>query len=103
MSKPEVLLLAAVDYSSEKLVVHVGPKPPGGRLHSYASAQGKRIMHIPIGSLSPVTLKKIRVVHLLVGQDSAVRSVVITRPQGVDIKLPVRRRAFPFQLGVLVL
>jgi hypothetical protein len=35
----------------------------------YASHQGKRILHIPLGSLSPVTLKKIRVVHLLAGRD----------------------------------
>ena len=43
--------------------------PPAPAMHQYASAQKKRIVHIPIGSMSPVTLKKIRVVHLLAGRD----------------------------------
>jgi len=67
--KGEVLLMAAVDYSEEKLVVHLAKDPPAPAMHQYASAQKKRIVHIPIGSMSPVTLKKIRVVHLLAGRD----------------------------------
>lgn len=68
-TKPEVLVMAAVDYSTEKLVVHVGPSPPSPRLHQYAAVQRKRIVHLPIGSLSPVTLHRIRVVHILAGRD----------------------------------
>lgn len=67
--KAEVLLMAGVDYSLEKLVVHVAAKPPSDRMHHYATARGKKIVHIPLGALSPVTLKKIRVVHILVGRD----------------------------------
>jgi hypothetical protein len=61
--------MAGVDYSEEKLVVHVGKDAPSELMTRYASHQGKRILHIPLGSLSPVTLKKIRVVHLLAGRD----------------------------------
>ncbi len=68
-SKPEVLLMAAVDYSREKLIVHVAKTPPPPRLHAYAAQQTKRIVHIPIGSLSPVTLRNVRVVHILSGRD----------------------------------
>jgi len=68
-SKPEVLLMAAVDYSVDKLVVHVGPHPPSPRMREYASVRGKRIIHIPLGSLSPVSVRKVRVVHILAGRE----------------------------------
>jgi hypothetical protein len=67
--KAGVLTMAAVDYSEEKLIVHVAKDPPSELMTRYAAVQGKRILHIPIGSLSPFTLKKIRVVHLLAGHD----------------------------------
>ncbi|MCB1035879.1 MAG: hypothetical protein KDD47_18810, partial [Acidobacteria bacterium] len=67
--KAELLTLAAIDYSEEKLVVHVAAKPPAERLGRYAALQKKRLVHIPLGALSPMTLKKIRVVHLLAGHD----------------------------------
>jgi hypothetical protein len=68
-AKSEVLTMAAVDYSREKLIVHLAPSPPPERMKSYASRQGKRIVHIPLGSVSPVTIRKIRVVHILAGHD----------------------------------
>jgi hypothetical protein len=68
-SKSEVLLMAAVDYSEDKHVVHVAAAPPSPRLKAYAARMSKRIVHIPIGSLSPVTLRKLRVVHILAGRD----------------------------------
>jgi len=68
-SKPEVLLMSAVDYSREKLIVHVATTPPSPRLHRYAAQQTKRIVHIPIGSLSPMTIRDLRVLHILAGRD----------------------------------
>ena len=67
--KAEVLTMAAIDYSKGKFVVHVAKDPPKERMQRYAGRQKKRLVHIPLGSLSPVTLRKIRVVHLLAGQD----------------------------------
>lgn len=67
--KAEVLVMAAVDYSPEKLVVHAAAEPPAPRLGRYAAARGKRLVHVPLGTLSPVTLKKIRVLHVLAGHD----------------------------------
>jgi hypothetical protein len=67
--KAEVLLMAAIDYSNEKVVVHVAKDAPSEQMRHYASMRAKRIIHIPIGSLSPITVKKIRVVHLLAGYD----------------------------------
>ncbi len=65
--KAEVLLMAAVDYSPERLIVHLAPDPPSSRLHQYAAVQSKAIVHIPIGSMSPTALDRIRTVHLLAG------------------------------------
>ena len=69
LAKAEVLLAAAIDYSLEKLVVHVAADPPPDRLRRHAALQGKRIVHLPLGSLSPVSVRKLRVVHVLFGRD----------------------------------
>ena len=35
---------------------------------THPAEQGKRLVHIPLASLSPVTLRKIRAVHILAGR-----------------------------------
>jgi len=64
-SKPERLLLAALDYSLQRYVVYVAAKPPRSIFRSIAAHLNRRIAYIPIGALSPTKLKKIRVVHVL--------------------------------------
>jgi hypothetical protein len=68
-SKPEVLLLAALDYCRERVVVHVAPRPPRSIFYQLASRLARKILHIPIGTLSPSTVRKIRVMHVLSGHD----------------------------------
>jgi hypothetical protein len=68
-SKPERLLLAGLDYSLQRYVVYVAAKPPRSVFRNIAARFGRTIVYIPIGQLSPVTLKKIRVVHVLDGYD----------------------------------
>jgi hypothetical protein len=68
-SKPERLLLAALDYSLERHVVYVAAKPPRSIFRSIAGRLGRTIIYIPIGQLSPVALKRIRVVHVLDGYE----------------------------------
>jgi len=67
--KSEVLLLAALDYSREPHVVYAAARPPRSLFRQIASRLGKKIVYVPLGSLSPVTLKKIRVFHVLYGRD----------------------------------
>ena len=67
--KAELLLVAALDYSREKHVVYVAQRPPRSFLKQLAARLGKSIVHIPLGSLSPVKLKKIRIFHVLFGND----------------------------------
>lgn len=68
-SKSEVLLLAALDYSPEKHVVYVASRPPRSYFRQIAARLGKKIVYIPLGSLSPVKLKRLRVFHVLYGHD----------------------------------
>jgi hypothetical protein len=66
-NKPERLLMAAIDYSMEKHVVYVSASPPSGWCQSMAAKLGKKIIYMPIGTFSPVVLKKIRQFHVLDG------------------------------------
>ena len=68
-NKPERLLLAGLDYSLQKYVVYVAAKPPRSVFRNIAARFGRTVVYIPIGQLSPVTLKKVRVVHVLDGYD----------------------------------
>jgi hypothetical protein len=68
-TKPERLLLAGLDYSLERFVVYVAAKPPRTVFRNIAARFGRTIIYIPIGQLSPLSLKKIRVVHVLDGYD----------------------------------
>jgi hypothetical protein len=66
-NKPERLLMAAIDYCEEKHVVYVAATPPSGWCQSVAARLGKKIIYLPIGTFSPITLKKIRQFHVLDG------------------------------------
>lgn len=68
-SKPERLLLAALDYSIERNVVYVARKPPRSIFRSIAARMGRRILYVPMGVLSPDKMKKLRVVHVLDGYE----------------------------------
>jgi len=68
-SKSERLLMAALDYSIQRHVVYVAAKPPRTIFKTMASRLGRTIIYIPIGQLSPVSVKRIRVVHVLDGHD----------------------------------
>jgi len=63
------LLLAGLDYSIHHYVVYVAARPPRSIFKTIAARAGRTIIYIPIGQLSPVALKKIRVVHVLDGYD----------------------------------
>lgn len=67
--KSEVLLAAAIDYAVKPVVVYVASSPPRSIMKSFAKRFGKKVVYIPIGQLSPVTLNKIRVFHVLDGHD----------------------------------
>jgi hypothetical protein len=67
-TKAERLLYAAIDYSVERSIVYVAAKPPRPKLVALARRTGRQIAYLPIGQLSPATLRKIRVFHVLEGR-----------------------------------
>jgi hypothetical protein len=68
-SKPEILLAAALDYAQERIVVHAARRPPRSLFHQIAARLGRKILHLPLGTISPATLRRIRVMHVLSGHD----------------------------------
>jgi hypothetical protein len=68
-TKAEVLLMAAIDYAVKPIVVYVASKPPRTVLKSFARRFGKKVVYIPIGQLSPITVKRIKTFHVLDGHD----------------------------------
>lgn len=72
-SKAEVLLRAALDYSSERMVVYVAPVAPRPAMRHLAQRMDKKIVYVPLGQLSPVALKRLRVFHVL--SDRGARAV----------------------------
>ncbi|MBU2548268.1 MAG: hypothetical protein KKB20_07665 [Proteobacteria bacterium] len=67
-TKAERLLLAGIDYSEDKLIAYVAAKPPPDRFKSLAHMYGRRVVYLPLGQFSPVSLKKLRVFHVLDGR-----------------------------------
>lgn len=69
LNQAEVLLLAALDYTTETTVVYVAARPPRSILQQLAARLGLKILYIPLGTLSPTTVRQLRVVHILAGHD----------------------------------
>jgi hypothetical protein len=68
-SRAEVLLMAALDYSVEKHIVYVAAKAPRSIFKQLAARRDRKIVYIPLGSLSPHKLKQMRIMHVLAGKD----------------------------------
>lgn len=67
LTKAEVLLFAAIDYCVETHIVYVAAKPPRSYFRTWAGKYGRKVVYIPLGQLSPVSLKRLRVFHVLNG------------------------------------
>lgn len=65
VGKYERLLVAALDYTEQPLVVYVAPRPPRTRLLSLAARLGRRVVHVPPGTLSRDLLRRVRTFHVL--------------------------------------
>jgi len=67
-NKPERLILGALDYSVEPLVVVVSPRPPRAALKGIARRLGRKIVHFPLGAVSREKLRRVRTFHVLAGK-----------------------------------
>jgi hypothetical protein len=71
-TRHERLLVAGIAYSEKPGIVYVARKPPAPRWKKLAKSMGKRIMYIPLGSLNPVHVKRMRTFHML--QNKGIRN-----------------------------
>jgi hypothetical protein len=68
-SASERLLLAGIDYALESRVVYAAPKPPRPLMRRLAARLGKSVLYVPLKTLSPVTLKRLRSFHVLANRN----------------------------------
>ena len=61
--------MCAIDYAVEPIITYVAATPPRSIFKSFAKRFGKKVVYLPIGQLSPITVKKIRTFHVLDGKD----------------------------------
>ena len=69
-TRAERLLYAAIDYGADRSILYVAPRPPRAKVRQFARRAGKRVIFLPIGQLSPATVRKIRVFHVLDGREA---------------------------------
>ncbi len=68
----ERLLVAGIAYSEKPGIVYVSKKPPPAKWKKLAKSMGKRIIYIPLGSLNPIHVKRMRTFHML--QNKGIRN-----------------------------
>lgn len=65
----ERLLLAAIYWSQDHFIVHVGGRPPSEGVKAEARRRAKHVLHLPLTTFSSSTLERLRRVHVLNGQE----------------------------------
>jgi hypothetical protein len=71
-TRHERLLVAGIAYSEKPGIVYVCKKPPPVKWKKLATSMGKRIIYIPLGSLNPLHVKRMRTFHML--QNKGIRN-----------------------------
>lgn len=72
-SKHEKLLVAGIVYSEKPGIVYAARKAPEKKWKKLAQRMGKRITYIPLGSLNPAHVRKMRTFHML--QNKGIRNI----------------------------
>lgn len=63
------LLAAAIEYNEKRAVVHLAERPPARRLVRLAERFGQKVVHIPLSTINPVLLARVRRFHVLDSRD----------------------------------
>ncbi len=64
-TRHERLLVAGIAYSEKPGIVYAARKPPAARWKKLAKSMGRRLVYIPLGSLNPIHVSKMRTFHML--------------------------------------
>lgn len=68
----ERLLVAGIAYSEKPGIVYAARKPPAKSWKRLAASMGKRIVYVPLGSLNPTQVRRMRTFHML--QNKGIRN-----------------------------
>ena len=71
-TRHERLLVAGLAYSEKPGIVYVARKPPAAKWKKLAKSMGKRLVYIPLGSLNPIHVRRMRTFHML--QNKGIRN-----------------------------
>jgi hypothetical protein len=71
-TRHELLLIAGIAYSEKPGIAYTARRPPAARWKRLAKSMGKRLVYIPLGSLNPLHVKRMRTFHML--QNKGVRN-----------------------------
>ncbi len=63
--KSQILLAAGLQLTREPVVLYIAPRPPHPFLKRIALRMGLRVLHMPLGSLSPQRIARLRTFHIL--------------------------------------
>ena len=66
--KHEVLALAGITFSSERIIPYVSDNPPSKRIERVAMTHGRVLVHVPLWKLSKETVESTRYLHMLAGR-----------------------------------
>ncbi|MGD9817127.1 MAG: hypothetical protein AB7V04_00350 [Desulfomonilaceae bacterium] len=72
-TKHEKLLVAGIVYSEKSGIVYAAKKAPEKKWKRLAQRMGKRVIYIPLGSLNPAHVRKMRSFHML--QNKGLRNI----------------------------
>ena len=68
--KSQILLAAGLQLTREPVVLYIAPRPPHAFLKRVALRMGLRVLHLPLGSLSPQRIRRLRSFHILSGHQA---------------------------------
>jgi hypothetical protein len=70
----ERLLVAGIAYSEKPGIVYAAKRPPAKSWQRLAASMGKRVVYVPLGSLNPGQVRRMRTFHML--QNKGIRNRV---------------------------
>lgn len=72
-TRHERLLIAGIAYSEKPGIVYVAKSPPAAKWKKLARSMGRKIIYIPLGSLNPLHVRRMRTFHML--QNKGLRNI----------------------------
>jgi len=70
MKSDEALIMAAIDHSVTGNILVISKTPPNYKIKNWSRRCGKKLIYLPMGSLSPAKIRRLRIFHILNGHST---------------------------------